>query len=94
MLGRKERKIRRLQALADARLFKIQVQRTHHEITASQRSKAWRTYGSAMDIIATHITTRGSHDQLQAALERAGHGPELRYALLDHPVNEQPEVTA
>jgi len=94
MFNAKDRKIRRLQALADARLFKIQVQRTHHEITASQRSKAWRTYGSAMDIIATHITTGGTHTQLRAALEAAGHGPELRYALLDHPTNDQPEVTA
>jgi hypothetical protein len=90
MFGSKDREIRRLKALAGARHSKIEFQREHVRIIYGQRSKAWKNYGSAMDIIATHLTLGGSHTQLRAALIAAGHGLELEYALLDHPVNDKP----
>jgi hypothetical protein len=93
MFGSKDREIRQLKALAAARLAKIQFQREHVRIVYGQRSKAWKNYGSAMNIIATHIALGGSHTQLRAALIAAGHGVELEYALLDHPVNDKPAAT-
>lgn len=81
MFNAKERRLRRLQALADARLFQIQTQTTTNGILRLQRARAWASYESLMTIVAAHLTTNSTHDQLRAALERTSHATELRYAL-------------
>lgn len=94
MWGAKGREIARLQRLANARAEQINTQRIYINTLTRNQNKFLRDLGSVMDVVAAHLTLRGTPDQLQAALEKAGHGAELRYALLDHPTNDQPEVTA
>lgn len=84
----------RLTELAASRAVRLAGANQYVETLTRQKRRLQDNHDSLLRVVAAHITTGASPEQLRTAVVRAGFRAELEYALLEIPENTRRQATA